>query len=104
MGTRNGHGQKQLLIVKLSKIQVTMIMTRSLDGISAHCWTCNLIPANCVTTVNVVSRLYSFTLYWKNNVKEFVEIQSAHYMVYSITCMNHFHVINIFFKLFSLCR
>jgi hypothetical protein len=49
-----------------------------------------------------VSHLYSFTLYWKNNVKEFVEIQNAHYMVYSITWMNHFHFMNIFLKLFSL--
>ena len=81
-------GQKQL--IKLSKMQVTMNKTRSLDGISAHWWTCNLIPARCVTTVNVVSHLYSFALCWKNNVKEFVEIQNAHYMVYSITCMNVF--------------
>jgi hypothetical protein len=81
MGTRNGEKT-----VKLSKMQVTMNKTRSLDGISAHSWTCNLIPA----PVHPVSHLCSFTLYWKNNVKEFVEIQNAHYMVYSITSMNLF--------------
>jgi hypothetical protein len=31
--------------VKLSKMQVTMNKTRSLGGISAHWWTCNLIHA-----------------------------------------------------------
>jgi hypothetical protein len=37
--------------VKLSKMQVTMNKTRSLDGISAHWRTCNLIPATCVTFI-----------------------------------------------------
>jgi hypothetical protein len=46
MGTRNG-----AKTVKLSKMQVTMNKTRSLDGISAHWWTCNLIPATCVTFI-----------------------------------------------------
>ena len=44
-----------------------------------------------------MSHLYSFTLYWKNNVKEIVEIQNAHSMVYSITSMHEsFYVMNIF--------
>jgi hypothetical protein len=46
MGTRNG-----AKTVKLSKMQVTMNKTRSLDGISAHWWKCNLIPATCVTFI-----------------------------------------------------
>jgi hypothetical protein len=42
-----------------------------------------------------VSHLYSFTLYW--NVKEIVEIQNAHSMVYLITSMHEsFYVMNIF--------
>ena len=44
-----------------------------------------------------MSHLYSFTLYWKNNVKEIVEIQIAHSMVYLITSMHEsFYVMNIF--------
>jgi hypothetical protein len=46
MGTRNG-----AKTVKLSKIQVTMNKTGSLDGISTHWWTCNLISATLVTFI-----------------------------------------------------
>jgi hypothetical protein len=46
MGTRNGAKTG-----KLSKMQVTMNKTRSLDGISADWWTCNIISATCVTFI-----------------------------------------------------
>jgi hypothetical protein len=76
MGTRNGAES-----VKLNKMQVTMNKTRSLDGISTHWLTC-MQPNTCN-----MCQLHRFTLYWKNNVKEFVEIQNTHRMVYSITCI-----------------